>query len=157
MHLLFAGKSQILYIFIQAYLHRNVLFLYFSVIWVYTEVYSVPNKSHQLKSQIIHDSCVCLYYLKIEMCAPQAGNHFDQYEEGQLELEQASLDKPIEPVRLHLSLCTIGPAVRVDDWSRKELEPHLLLHFCCPSRTIQCCCFLFVFLKSFCHLTGRTH
>ncbi|TWW70194.1 G patch domain-containing protein 8 [Takifugu flavidus] len=27
----------------------------------------------------------------------QAGNHFDQYEEGQLELEQASLDKPIEP------------------------------------------------------------
>ncbi|TKS92176.1 G patch domain-containing protein 8 [Collichthys lucidus] len=24
------------------------------------------------------------------------GNHFDQYEEGQLELEQASLDKPIE-------------------------------------------------------------
>ncbi|KAJ8364635.1 hypothetical protein SKAU_G00134660 [Synaphobranchus kaupii] len=26
----------------------------------------------------------------------QGGNHFDQYEEGQLELEQASLDKPIE-------------------------------------------------------------
>ncbi|KAG7243552.1 hypothetical protein INR49_011108 [Caranx melampygus] len=26
------------------------------------------------------------------------GNHFDQYEEGQLELEQASLDKPIESV-----------------------------------------------------------
>ncbi|TNM96927.1 hypothetical protein fugu_015083 [Takifugu bimaculatus] len=31
------------------------------------------------------------------MCVTQAGNHFDQYEEGQLELEQASLDKPIEP------------------------------------------------------------
>ncbi|KAK2829639.1 hypothetical protein Q7C36_017629 [Tachysurus vachellii] len=27
----------------------------------------------------------------------QGGNHFDQYDEGQLELEQASLDKPIEP------------------------------------------------------------
>ncbi|XP_060758036.1 G patch domain-containing protein 8 isoform X2 [Neoarius graeffei] len=26
----------------------------------------------------------------------QGGNHFDQYDEGQLELEQASLDKPIE-------------------------------------------------------------
>ncbi|RXM37235.1 G patch domain-containing protein 8 [Acipenser ruthenus] len=26
----------------------------------------------------------------------ESGNHFDQYEEGQLELEQASLDKPIE-------------------------------------------------------------
>ncbi|KAF1379733.1 hypothetical protein EPR50_G00159830 [Perca flavescens] len=26
----------------------------------------------------------------------KGGNHFDQYEEGQLELEQASLDKPIE-------------------------------------------------------------
>ncbi|XP_018620087.2 G patch domain-containing protein 8-like isoform X1 [Scleropages formosus] len=26
----------------------------------------------------------------------QGGNHFDQYEDGQLELEQASLDKPIE-------------------------------------------------------------
>ncbi|KAB1265835.1 G patch domain-containing protein 8, partial [Camelus dromedarius] len=24
------------------------------------------------------------------------GNHFDQYEEGHLEIEQASLDKPIE-------------------------------------------------------------
>ncbi|KAI3359576.1 hypothetical protein L3Q82_013973 [Scortum barcoo] len=30
------------------------------------------------------------------MCVTQGGNHFDQYEEGQLELEQASLDKPIE-------------------------------------------------------------
>ncbi|OPJ78888.1 hypothetical protein AV530_000475 [Patagioenas fasciata monilis] len=27
---------------------------------------------------------------------PQRGNHFDQYEEGHLEIEQASLDKPIE-------------------------------------------------------------
>lgn len=27
------------------------------------------------------------------------GNHFDQYEEGHLEIEQASLDKPIESVR----------------------------------------------------------
>lgn len=36
------------------------------------------------------------------MCVTQGGNHFDQYEEGQLELEQASLDKPIESVRLHL-------------------------------------------------------
>lgn len=44
----------------------------------------------------------------------QGGNHFDQYEEGQLELEQASLDKPIESVRLHPSSFTIGPAVRVD-------------------------------------------
>ncbi len=35
------------------------------------------------------------------------GNHFDQYEEGQLELEQASLDKPIESVRPHTSLCTV--------------------------------------------------
>lgn len=47
------------------------------------------------------------------MCVAQGGNHFDQYEEGQLELEQASLDKPIESVRLHLSSRTIGPAVRV--------------------------------------------
>lgn len=54
------------------------------------------------------------------MSVPQGGNHFDQYEEGQLELEQASLDKPIESVRLHLSSRTIGPAVRVDDWSREE-------------------------------------
>lgn len=58
------------------------------------------------------------------MCVTQAGNHFDQYEEGQLELEQASLDKPIEPVRLHPSSGIIGPAVRVDDWSRQELEAH---------------------------------
>lgn len=54
------------------------------------------------------------------MCVIQGGNHFDQYEEGQLELEQASLDKPIESVRLHLSFRTIGPAVRVDDWSREK-------------------------------------
>lgn len=54
------------------------------------------------------------------MCCSQGGNHFDQYEEGQLELEQASLDKPIEPVRPHPSTHTIGPAVRVDDWSREE-------------------------------------
>ncbi|XP_062936904.1 G patch domain-containing protein 8-like isoform X1 [Cynocephalus volans] len=27
------------------------------------------------------------------------GNHFDQFEEGHLEIEQASLDKPIESVR----------------------------------------------------------
>ena len=50
----------------------------------------------------------------------QGGNHFDQYEEGHLELEQASLDKPIESVRLHPSSHTIGPAVRVDDWSREK-------------------------------------
>uniref|UniRef100_A0A8D1XV08 Uncharacterized protein n=3 Tax=Boreoeutheria TaxID=1437010 RepID=A0A8D1XV08_PIG len=31
------------------------------------------------------------------------GNHFDQYEEGHLEIEQASLDKPIESVRSVLS------------------------------------------------------
>ncbi|KTF72582.1 hypothetical protein cypCar_00040915 [Cyprinus carpio] len=31
----------------------------------------------------------------------QGGNHFDQYEEGQLELEQASLDKPIESKHSH--------------------------------------------------------
>lgn len=48
------------------------------------------------------------------MCVTQGGNHFDQYEEGQLELEQASLDKPIESVRPHPSSWTIGPAVRVD-------------------------------------------
>lgn len=54
------------------------------------------------------------------VCFPQGGNHFDQYEEGQLEVEQASLDKPIESVRPHLSSRTIGPAVRVDDWSREE-------------------------------------
>lgn len=48
------------------------------------------------------------------MCVCQGGNHFDQYEEGQLELEQASLDKPIESVRLHPSSHTIGPAVRMD-------------------------------------------
>lgn len=35
------------------------------------------------------------------MCVAQGGNHFDQYEDGQVELEQASLDKPIEPVRPH--------------------------------------------------------
>lgn len=44
-----------------------------------------------------------LLSLTCKMYDAQAGNHFDQYEEGQLELEQASLDKPIEPVRLHLS------------------------------------------------------
>lgn len=38
----------------------------------------------------------------------QGGNHFDHYEEGQLELEQASLDKPIESVRQHPSLGSIG-------------------------------------------------
>lgn len=54
------------------------------------------------------------------MCVSQGGNHFDHYEEGQLELEQASLDKPIESVRPHPSSRTIGPAVRVDDWSREE-------------------------------------
>lgn len=54
------------------------------------------------------------------LCSPQGGNHFDQFEEGQLDLEQASLDKPIESVRLHLSCGTIGPAVRVDDWSRED-------------------------------------
>ena len=32
------------------------------------------------------------------------GNHFDQYEEGHLEIEQASLDKPIESVRSVLNL-----------------------------------------------------
>uniref|UniRef100_A0AC11DLL5 G-patch domain containing 8 n=1 Tax=Ovis aries TaxID=9940 RepID=A0AC11DLL5_SHEEP len=31
------------------------------------------------------------------------GNHFDQYEEGHLEIEQASLDKPIESQLAHIS------------------------------------------------------
>lgn len=44
-----------------------------------------------------------------------------------MEVEQASLDKPIESVRLHLSCGTIGPAVRVDDWSREDSEPQSFL------------------------------
>ncbi|KAL2295152.1 hypothetical protein Nmel_018306 [Mimus melanotis] len=36
------------------------------------------------------------------------GNHFDQYEEGHLEIEQASLDKPIESVRPP-PICIIPP------------------------------------------------
>lgn len=36
---------------------------------------------------------------KITVVLSFQGNHFDQYEEGHLEIEQASLDKPIESVR----------------------------------------------------------
>lgn len=43
----------------------------------------------------------------------QGGNHFDQYDEGQLELEQASLDKPIEPVRSRPSPRAIGLGPRL--------------------------------------------
>lgn len=38
------------------------------------------------------------------------GNHFDQYEEGHLEIEQASLDKPIESVRPNFSFQAPGKA-----------------------------------------------
>uniref|UniRef100_A0A8D2C233 Uncharacterized protein n=1 Tax=Sus scrofa TaxID=9823 RepID=A0A8D2C233_PIG len=46
------------------------------------------------------------------------GNHFDQYEEGHLEIEQASLDKPIESMFTeiyttwgvrHFSSTAVGP------------------------------------------------
>lgn len=41
------------------------------------------------------------------------GNHFDQYEEGHLEIEQASLDKPIESVRSVLNFGSQIGSVRV--------------------------------------------
>lgn len=39
------------------------------------------------------------HFWKITVVLFFQGNHFDQYEEGHLEIEQASLDKPIESVR----------------------------------------------------------
>lgn len=84
------------------------------------------------------------------MCVTQGGNHFDQYEEGQLELEQASLDKPIESVRLHPLSQTIGPAVRVDMIGPGRNKNHtFLLHSFFPCRCIQC------FLEHTCHVTCR--
>lgn len=81
------------------------------------------------------------------MCVCQGGNHFDQYEDGQVELEQASLDKPIESVRLHPSSLTIGPAVRVNMIGPGRNKNRT--HSYCLCSCIQC------FLEHTCHLTCR--
>lgn len=77
----------------------------------------------------LDEGSLCSFHLlkMSRLCSPQGGNHFDQFEEGQLEVEQASLDKPIESVRLRLSCGTIRPAVRVDVWSREDSEPQPIL------------------------------
>ncbi|XP_008561919.1 PREDICTED: G patch domain-containing protein 8-like isoform X2 [Galeopterus variegatus] len=51
---------------------------------------------------VLRNSCIwklCEEIVFLNSLKIWEGNHFDQFEEGHLEIEQASLDKPIESVR----------------------------------------------------------